>query len=336
MKISVALCTYNGERYLPEQLESIAAQVRPPDELVVCDDHSSDRTHEILRSFAAASQFPVRVYVNDENLGSTRNFAQAVGLCEGSAIALSDQDDVWLPQKLRDLESVFSAEPDVGLVFTDADIVDQYLCPSGSRLWDLTFTDEERRLVAEGRALDVLMMRNVVTGATMAFRSCFKELVLPIPIDDTFIHDGWIAFIVAAVAGVKAIPEPSIKYRQHPNQQMGIEWAKHNLPEHPSKAKTLEDEEEAAARALYYANEVQRLRHFARKLKAVQDNSARFAPALSSRIAMMHDLAAHYCVRGNIPRNKLARVPLISKELLTLRYHRYSKGLSSAALDLIR
>src|SRR5882762_9087557 len=100
MKISIAMCTYNGARYLREQLDSIAAQTRPPSELIVCDDNSLDETREIVAGFAASAPFPVRLGVNEQNLGSIRNFERAIKLCEGDLIALSDQDDVWLPEKL--------------------------------------------------------------------------------------------------------------------------------------------------------------------------------------------------------------------------------------------
>lgn len=93
LRISVALCTHNGSAYLTEQLASIAAQTRLPDELVVCDDRSSDDTPRLLADFAARAPFPVQVVVNSENLGSTAKFAKAISLCQGDFIALSDQAD---------------------------------------------------------------------------------------------------------------------------------------------------------------------------------------------------------------------------------------------------
>src|ERR671927_271278 len=107
-KFSVAMCTYNGARFVREQLASIAAQTRPPDELVVCDDCSTDATLECIREFARTAPFPVRVVENEKNAGSTKNFERAVELCEGDFIALADQDDVWLPEKLQRLEEVLA------------------------------------------------------------------------------------------------------------------------------------------------------------------------------------------------------------------------------------
>ena len=98
--ISVALCTYNGERFLEEQLASLEAQERRPDELVVCDDRSTDNTVSLLESFARTASFPVRIHINPINLGSTVNFDRAMRLCAGSLIAFCDQDDIWSPVHL--------------------------------------------------------------------------------------------------------------------------------------------------------------------------------------------------------------------------------------------
>ena len=112
MTLSVAMCTYNGEAYLPEQLISIAAQTRQPDELVICDDCSSDGTVEIVKEFASHAPLVVRLLQNNENLGSTKNFAKAFGNCRFDVIAPSDQDDFWYPDKLQSMEEVFIKNAD--------------------------------------------------------------------------------------------------------------------------------------------------------------------------------------------------------------------------------
>src|SRR6201999_469319 len=111
-RLSVALCTYNGERFLPQQLASMANQTRPPDELIVCDDRSSDRTIDIVREFAASAAYPVRIFENESNLGSAANFERAIRLCEGNLIALSDQDDIWYPIRLQRSEQELTAHPE--------------------------------------------------------------------------------------------------------------------------------------------------------------------------------------------------------------------------------
>jgi glycosyltransferase involved in cell wall biosynthesis len=134
-RISVALCTYNGERFLPQQLASIQQQTRLPDEVVVCDDRSTDRTVEMVRAFAASVSFPVRVIVNERNLGSAANFAQAIELCAGNLVALSDQDDIWYPIRLERSEQELTEHPEAGLVFSDGDIIDDRDQLVGTRLW---------------------------------------------------------------------------------------------------------------------------------------------------------------------------------------------------------
>ena len=113
---SVALCTYNGERFLSQQLESLAAQTVLPDELVICDDASSDGSIRILEVFAKNAPFIVRIFKNPKNLGYIKNFEQAIGLCSMDVIFLCDQDDYWESEKLNQVLKVFDTEEDVGMV----------------------------------------------------------------------------------------------------------------------------------------------------------------------------------------------------------------------------
>src|SRR6267142_4310475 len=135
-RISVAMCSYNSASWLDEQLASILKQSRLPDELVVCDDGSKDETVARLEAFARSAPFPVRIFRNETNLGFTRNFEKAISLCEGDVIALSDHDDIWEDFRLVRTEDVFRLRPAVGLVFGDAQVIDQRSAPTGTRLWD--------------------------------------------------------------------------------------------------------------------------------------------------------------------------------------------------------
>ena len=109
LTISIAMTTYNGEKYLQEQLDSFLGQNRLPDELVVCDDGSQDRTMAILESFSSRAPFPVRIYRNSAKLGYSKNFEKAGSLCTGDIIAFSDEDDVWDAQK--DVCQLFTIRP---------------------------------------------------------------------------------------------------------------------------------------------------------------------------------------------------------------------------------
>src|SRR5487761_1087652 len=177
LKISVAMCTYNGSRFLPEQLASIAKQTRLPDEMVICDDGSTDSTPEIVEDFARSVPFPVRFFRNPQNLGSTKNFEQAIGLCTGDLIALSDQDDIWLPEKLAHQAEMLERDPNLGGVFTDGILVDDNSKPIGKQLWaSHSFTRREQRLFQRGKTLSVLLRKNVVTGATLMVRASVRPL----------------------------------------------------------------------------------------------------------------------------------------------------------------
>jgi glycosyltransferase involved in cell wall biosynthesis len=219
-RISVALCTYNGARFLEPQLDSYLTQTRLPDELVVCDDGSTDETIEILARFERRASFPVRIVRNESTLRPTKNFEKAIGLCTGDLIATSDQDDVWLPDKLALGEAALAREPHCGLVFTNADVVDEDLQPRGHQMWDsIGFGPLARRRVRRGQAFEVLLRQWLVTGATMMFRAQYRPFFLPIP--ENWIHDGWIAFIIGALAPVGFVERSTIKYRQHAAQQIG-------------------------------------------------------------------------------------------------------------------
>src|SRR5215213_2898715 len=151
MKISVAMCTYNGAELLPAQLQSIITQSRPPDEIVICDDRSTDDTQALIKKFATDSPIPITLHINQQNLGSVKNFERAISLCTGDVIALSDQDDVWRSDKLERFETVLNSSPTAGLVFSDADVVDENLKPLNRRMWDeVGFDIHKRKLVRMG------------------------------------------------------------------------------------------------------------------------------------------------------------------------------------------
>jgi glycosyltransferase involved in cell wall biosynthesis len=324
VKISIAMCTYNGAEFLPAQWESILAQSRKPDEIVVCDDGSSDQTRSLLEKFASESPIPVTLHFNQKNLGSVKNFEQAIRLCTGSIIALSDQDDVWRNDKLQIIEIAFNESANVGLVFSDAEIVDENLNPLGRRMWsEVCFDPYKQKLIARGRALEVLITGWTVTGATMAFRSEFVNLSLPIPDGIAMIHDGWIALTTATVAAVVAIDEPLIKYRQHEKQQIGAPAR----PEPEAQPRGVQ----TALRRRNRSDELHKILETleARLLAQAQNYDTRKA------LAFVSDYAFHLNVRANLPQRRLNRLPRILRELLTRRYHEYANGFKSAAKDLV-
>jgi Glycosyl transferase family 2 len=321
---SVALCTYNGASYLGDQLESIAAQSRLPDELVVRDDASGDDTPAVIQAFAARAPFPVRFERNADRLGSTRNFDRAIAACTGDLIALSDQDDVWRPDKLGVIERRFHESPGVGLVFSDAELVDAALNPIGARLWaQIGFDRRRKRFMQTRGALTALVPGRIVTGATMAFRSSLRALVLPTPDGIApMIHDGWIALAIAAVADVAFIEEPLVAYRQHGTQQIGAREAFSARP----RLGVLASARHLNAYSMHIAS-----------LGALQDRLAAGRGGLDGvqtapRVAT---ILRHFETRASLPPHRLSRAPLVVRELLSGRYHDHGNGLRSAVKDLV-
>jgi len=317
LSISIAMCTYNGAAYVREQLGSFARQTRLPMELVVCDDQSTDNTVDIVRAFAESAPFPVKVVVNEVNLGVARNFGKAVGMCTGDLIALSDQDDIWRGDKLAVVAAAFADSPALSLVFTDADLVDQDLTPMGKRLSDTGHIDADlRRQLEEDAAFALLLRRNVATGATVALRRSVTDLVLPIPDKLLTYHDAWIVSLAAATGKIKFLPEPLIQYRQHAGQHtwdfVYVHGAKRVLN-----------------RAYYVAHLAQLIEMRNRLSTAGKLTST--APA----IVHLDGYIEHLRRRSTLPANRLSRIAPIVSELATGRYGRYSSGLRSAARDLI-
>jgi glycosyltransferase involved in cell wall biosynthesis len=314
------MCTFNGARFLGAQLASIAAQDRPPDELVVCDDGSSDGCIEIVREFARHAPFSTRLVVNDGNLGSTRNFEKAISLCQGAIVVLADQDDVWYRHKLGRVQRAFLRSNEIVLAFSDADMIDDDSKPSGVRLWStFSFDRAEQIQFTNGRALNVLLKHPVVTGATMAFRRVCFDLLTPIPAKQ--IHDRWISFLLAARGKCEVISEPLMQYRRHHGQQVGP--GPRTLRERMLRAEL--------TTASFYINEVERFHEFQDRLEECRATfpSAGFALTEISR------KISHLEHRARLPRARVARIPKVLRQTLNGDYWRYSTGWNSIAKDLV-
>lgn len=304
---------------------SISSQERLPDELVVCDDGSADASLAIVRDFAIHAGFPTRVFRNDVTLGVVRNFQQAITHCGGELITLADQDDVWREDKLAVIEREFETKPAVQLVFSNAELIDAVGNPTDTRLWDITFRTDERRLAEQGDLLRVLAQRNVVTGAAMAFRSNIQNLLLPIPLDHNLLHDGWIALLVAAVGRVSWLDEMLLKYRIHAGQQIGF-----------GDAVEAGQSRSVATRRELYGHELRLVESTARVLSGVARDPARanYAPALHRSTAYLADFGQHLRFRRDLPSKSMRRVPAVLKEASTGRYRRHSRGALSVARDI--
>nr|WP_233189467.1 glycosyltransferase family 2 protein [Geothermobacter hydrogeniphilus] len=219
--ISVALCTYNGQQFLPDQLRSLASQSRLPDELVVCDDRSTDGTWDLLAEFSRQASFPVRVERNQEQLGPAENFARCLARARGRWVVLCDQDDVWLPEKISVLaEKMTVLEVSCGpefplLIHSDAKVVDVELNTIADSLWAY-----QGSRPASGHVLNRLLLQNCVTGCTAMVNRALLEKALPIP-GQALMHDWWLALVAAVFGQIDWHPEPLVLYRQHGGNDTG-------------------------------------------------------------------------------------------------------------------
>jgi hypothetical protein len=221
--VSVALCTFNGQKYLKDQLESIASQTILPDEVVICDDCSTDRTIEIARQFAKNAPFDVHIFENTKTLRVTKNFEKALNLCQNEILFLCDQDDIWYSDKIKILTSFLDSNPECQAVFSDAELIDENAKPMSQQLWDkLRFWDEQQKLWQAGKSIDVLLQGNRVTGCTVAFRKSLLNQTVPFPTHiPEFIHDTWIAMAASVQNTIQFCPVTLTGYRQHAEQQIG-------------------------------------------------------------------------------------------------------------------
>lgn len=182
--ISIALCSYNGEKYLVEQLDSILGQTYSNIEIVIVDDCSTDSTTDIINTYIGHNS-NIKMYVNSCNMGVNRNFEKALAHCSGQYIAISDQDDIWLPNKLME------AYLHIG---------DSLMIYSNSALMDAEGNDLNRRMYKKGILYQgddtrSLFINNCVAGHTILFKAPLLKQVLPIPQHTHY--DWWIPFIAA-------------------------------------------------------------------------------------------------------------------------------------------
>lgn len=213
-RISVAMATYNGARFISEQLASLAAQEVLPFELVVCDDGSSDGTMEMVERFSATAPFSVRVYRNEQNLGFAENFLKAARLCEGDWIAFCDQDDVWLPSKIGRATETIQGNPSLTLVLQNALICDSDLHHDG-RLFPGSISPGTH---GSGSRYGFW----VWPGCLQTFRADLIHLSSAVPLPPSTLpdhkllpHDRWTCLVANALGGIQVLNEPVALYRRH-------------------------------------------------------------------------------------------------------------------------
>lgn len=312
LTIGVAVITYNGLAYLPEQLASIATQTRAVDHVVISDDRSTDGTWEFLEAWAREAPMRVTLIRNETQLGLRGNFEQSVAAVEADIIFTADQDDVWVPEKVALVSAVFEQDAQVLLVHTDAILVDGTGRDMGKTLFgELGLAQSERAAIHAGDALTVNYRRNLVTGATAALRSTLLPLARPFP--KIVYHDAWLALLAAATGKVRLLDQATIHYRQHGGNLVGMKkmgaWMKfrHLLWRMQGPL---------AVRDTVNETIVWR--------QALQERLSGHAQAPRASLAFATDALAFYQRRATLPLNPFSRAAAILGQIGAGRYHKYS------------
>lgn len=312
--ISVAMCTYNGAKFVTEQLESIQNQTLLPDELVVCDDGSTDNTIALVEQFGKNAPFPVRIFQNEHKLGVTKNFEKALTACQGDLLFLADQDDYWLPEKVAHLSKAFSENPSVNVVFSDALLVDEYTHSLQKHFWDVVrFGPHQQEQWKQGRSIEVLLVGNRVAGCTMAVRKSFVNAILPFPSDiSEFLHDTWMAFVASLLNQIVFIPKVLIQYRQHCAQQVG------------TQQKSLQSVTLTSRFSRPHSAKLAPLQQQADELRKIYTHLSRVIPNSAPNFRILAEKLHFLETRAHLPDNRFRRIWPTLQQWRKGNYHRFA------------
>lgn len=206
--VSIAIATFNGEKYLREQLESIYNQTYKHIEIVVSDDNSTDSTILILEDYK--KKHGLIYSINDTNIGFVKNFEKVLGMCNGDYIALCDQDDIWLPNKI---EVLLSEIDNNSLICSDAIVINSTGNPIAQSMYSHT-----KRKFYHTDHFHHLLYNNYISGCTMLVKKELLIEAIPFPEHISY-HDWWLAIVASLVGSIGFVNEPLIKYRFHDNNQ---------------------------------------------------------------------------------------------------------------------
>jgi glycosyltransferase involved in cell wall biosynthesis len=205
--VSIALCTYNGSKYLSLQLDTLINQTYNNIEIIAVDDCSTDDTRDVLNGYALKDN-RVKLYCNELNIGYTRNFEKAIELCNGDYITLCDQDDLWEVDKI---EVMMASVGEHIMVYHDSDFIDEH----GNRIGHDTMASKHR--MYDGNSCLPVIIGNTIHGYAILFNSKLKQYLRPF--DGKFSHDWAIVFAAFNIGSVKYVNKVLVHYRQHQNAQ---------------------------------------------------------------------------------------------------------------------
>jgi glycosyltransferase involved in cell wall biosynthesis len=327
------MTTYNGEKYLSEQLASLDAQTRRPAEVIISDDGSSDGTWSLLEKWAAATELTVTLVRNPENLGFIRNFEATVSRCSGDYIALCDQDDVWRADKLERLASAMDRNANLNLAFSDARLVDPEGASLGMRAFDSVGLDALKvAAINDGSGKRRLQTHHTVVGATAMYRRAWHRLVLPYPKsleaeDSYWIHDGWTAALLSVIGDVFVEREPLIDYRIHPGQATSLylpdAWKTYVHPPTPD-----------GHRKIVVANLAYAVRPLEQLSERLKETTVVPPGALEAALAIVRE-TEFLQFRRDLCAPPAQRVVQVARHLRRGSYRRYARSFRSAMADVL-
>ena len=216
-KVDVLLATYNGEKYLKEQIDSILEQTYSDFRLLISDDGSTDDTRKILEEYKNKDS-RIQVFFQESNLGVVKNFEFLLKKVESAYYMFSDQDDIWKAEKIE--KSLNKIENDnCDLVYSDLEVVDEKLNVTYESYWKLKGIYNK---IKKYNNFESLYLNNFVTGCTIISKKELIDTYLPLPNSSKYVlHDYWISLILSQNGKIDYIEEPLIKYRQHKNNKVG-------------------------------------------------------------------------------------------------------------------
>lgn len=220
--ISVIMATFNGEQYIKAQLESILQQSKKVNEIIICDDRSSDNTHDIIENYLKEKDCDFSIIKHNTNTGVLSSFKDALHGAHGDYIFLCDQDDVWLKNKVETMLAALNAT-NADMAFSNALLVDENLVSKKNDLWNVVsfypVADGGYRIYEKKELFPELLKHRIVTGMTVAAKREFLQECLPFP--EGVWHDEWISLKASVTARIVAVNEVLVLYRQHSSNVIG-------------------------------------------------------------------------------------------------------------------